>query len=291
MSFNSNSEAVRMLASLRESQAELASLTRQLKICEDRYAQFDKTFGVLGAIADIATFGLLHPGGKELSEVAAAVTRKRNAIVALEKSIGDIALEEKRQSFSSNLPAIEKVANEIKAIKGLLRSFTASEFELLVGRLFERKGYVVERTPYQNDGGKDLIVIRNSLKSYVECKMYSKNTKIGRPIVQRLKGAMAGDNISNGYLVTSASFSAPARDYAAKNSIVLIGGQELETMLFEFDMIPRRTGLKLFSLTCWNCGKKTEFSVKMEPEAKPCHCGELVSSQVVFTHLLITKLY
>jgi restriction system protein len=90
------------------------------------------------------------------------------------------------------------------------------DFELLCKELASfHFGCRVERTPTSRDGGVDLIIYRGSSTEVAECKHYPKGT-VGRPIIQKLVGALQGSSSKKGYLLTSGTFSKEAKDYAVQ---------------------------------------------------------------------------
>jgi len=61
----------------------------------------------------------------------------------------------------------------------LLR-LSPGEFEEIVGDMYRKLGYSVERTPMTNDFGRDLILKKDGQTTFVECKRYDRDTTIGR---------------------------------------------------------------------------------------------------------------
>lgn len=60
------------------------------------------------------------------------------------------------------------------------------KFEQFVAKQFKRKNFKVILTPRTNDGGKDIIINKNGIKTYVECKYWNSNKSIGREEIQNL---------------------------------------------------------------------------------------------------------
>lgn len=86
------------------------------------------------------------------------------------------------------------------------------EFEKFCVLLFKRTNQYknVEITPYKCDGGKDIILTKlNNEKIYVECKRYSprfttnEDWMIGRVVCQKLIGAMVGEGIHEGVIIST----------------------------------------------------------------------------------------
>lgn len=100
-------------------------------------------------------------------------------------------------------------------------------------------------TPPSNDEGIDGIIIEDKLGFdliYVQAKHYQADKAVSRPEVQSFAGAIAGRN-GRGLFVTTSSFSKPAQEYANRQHIVLIDGQELTQLMIknDFGVTTRRT--------------------------------------------------
>lgn len=104
-----------------------------------------------------------------------------------------------------------------------LRSMEAFEFEDWTSQLFCQLGYnarVSEKSgAIHHDGGKDVIAINSSGDiTYVECKRWSESEefdeyKVGREICQKLIGAMVGDGVTHGIVVTTGTIHENAYEY------------------------------------------------------------------------------
>lgn len=91
-------------------------------------------------------------------------------------------------------------------------------------------GYTVEFTRQTADGGRDIIAILHSQSRFrclIECKRYSESNKVGITAVQRLHGVVQSENANKGLLVTTSSFTKPARRFMAKTPW-LLEGQDLD---------------------------------------------------------------
>lgn len=106
----------------------------------------------------------------------------------------------------------------LKKIKGNINEifkFTDREFEEFVAELYHRDGYEVSITQQTRDGGKDIILSKDSSvgKSlyYVECKKYATHRPVSIGVVQRMYGVVQRNNATKGIVVTSSSFSNPAK--------------------------------------------------------------------------------
>lgn len=99
-----------------------------------------------------------------------------------------------------------------------LHDLSPNEFEHWCALFLDKERYTdIEVTPVGPDGGKDIICYKGTLKFYVECKryVYSKNAKykVDLEIARKLVGAMEGDGIINGMIITSGIITNEAIEY------------------------------------------------------------------------------
>jgi len=124
------------------------------------------------------------------------------------------------------------------------------DFEDLVARIMKKVGYKdIVLTPKSNDKGKDIIMkFHDEKESYpviVECKHQN---FVGRPVVQKLQGAMLHEGRNNGFIkgiiVTSGKFAPTVeeyikeinRDYSKSMEIELIDGKKLKKLCEKYDI-------------------------------------------------------
>lgn len=69
-------------------------------------------------------------------------------------------------------------------------------------------------TPQTNDGGKDIIIEKNSIKTYIECKYWNSNKTIGREEIQKLAGAAMMDGVKNAIFITTSTYNENALETA-----------------------------------------------------------------------------
>lgn len=107
---------------------------------------------------------------------------------------------------------IAMLASHIARNNELIYDVHPRKFEELVGGLLrEHLNCSVELTKQTRDGGKDLICCDSETgKFYVEIKRYAKSRKVGLGVVQRFVGALYGDQVSSGLIVTSSTYTAKA---------------------------------------------------------------------------------
>ena len=114
-----------------------------------------------------------------------------------------------------------------------LLNMTWHDFELLVGEALRRRGYAVQETVAKGpDGGVDLIARKDGETYLVQCKQW-RATQVGVPVVRELYGAMAAEGAVGGFVVTSGTFTRPARDFASGRNLQLVDGALLKQWIAE----------------------------------------------------------
>ena len=112
-----------------------------------------------------------------------------------------------------------------------IRTLDAYSFKKYIAGIFQSFGYQTKVTPYNRDNGIDIIMRKNNLQSYVQCKKHNISTveastvkDFYEPIASRLNGGFA-------FIITINSFSEDARRFAKNpkhtSNIMLIDGQRL----------------------------------------------------------------
>jgi hypothetical protein len=176
---------------------------------------------------------------------------------------------------------------EVKRLKHLyvadvdrLRELTPTQFEDEVAHIFRLLGYEVRQTPYSNDGGKDAIAFKDGQKYLIECKKYSLDHSIGRPILQKFYAAIIEEKARRGYLVTTGKFASTAYEYAEKSKIELVGPLKLADMVKE--AYPGGASMNVEAL-CVECGERVNFKVGHEPSVKNCKNGHPVQNDITLS--------
>ena len=83
-------------------------------------------------------------------------------------------------------------------------------------------------TPPTNDGGYDLIGKTSKGETLIcECKCYSPNHSVGRPLIQKLVGANETVRAQRMFFITTSRFSAEAIEYARQTGVGLVDGKTL----------------------------------------------------------------
>lgn len=155
---------------------------------------------------------------------------------------------------------------------------TPRQFEELVTEVFTRMGFTAKLTAATNDGGKDIICRRGSETIYVECKFFAPNRKVGRPLLQKLVGAVATDRVSKGICVTTGSYTEQAREYARRADVELWDMQQLSETLAR--LFPERTAPLRYTAICLECGAEVEFELHGMKRVTECHEGHRVEKTI-----------
>ncbi len=102
----------------------------------------------------------------------------------------------------------------------IIYGFSSREFELMVCELLDKQGYNVKLTKQTRDGGKDIIIVENSLIgefcTYVECKKYARNNPIRVQLVRELYGTVEAEQATAGMLITTSYFTKDAKEFTQK---------------------------------------------------------------------------
>lgn len=114
-----------------------------------------------------------------------------------------------------------------------LRETSWSDFEVLVGEVFRRKGFTVQENMSGGaDGGIDLLLMKDGERHIVQCKQWRKS-KVGVPIVREMFGVLKASSAKTVYVVISGHFTKEAIAFTADLPITLINGDELLALTAE----------------------------------------------------------
>lgn len=114
-------------------------------------------------------------------------------------------------------------------------SLSTYEFEQFCAEVLNRLNYKVKVTAKVNDGRKDLVgTDPRGNKIFGESKQWT-TTNIGRPHMQKLKGAMVDAKVNHGIFITTSIFSSKALEYAHRNNIKCIDRKQLNKLINKAD--------------------------------------------------------
>ncbi len=115
--------------------------------------------------------------------------------------------------------------NSPEKIKEKIRLLSASEFESLIGKVFEKKGYSVQVRGAPHDGGVDITATGSTRMGIerlsIQCKHYYNGT-VGPEVVREAIGTHRLENTNRFFLVTSGVFSQEANRAAQIGNIDLM---------------------------------------------------------------------
>ncbi|MDP1552831.1 MAG: restriction endonuclease [Methanobacteriaceae archaeon] len=117
--------------------------------------------------------------------------------------------------------------------ESILLSLNPYDFEKLISALYKEMGYETIITKKSGDGGVDVKAEKDSIgekeKLLIQCKRYEGT--VGQPYIRDLYGAVNDAKANKGVLVTTSYFSKPGIEFATKNNIELINGNQLQIIL------------------------------------------------------------
>lgn len=136
----------------------------------------------------------------------------------------------------------------------VVTSLSAPQFEQLAAEFFRQQGFAVrEQFLSGPDGGVDVVLIRGTERFLVQCKHW-RSQAVGPSVVRELKGVVAAQNASGGYVVTSGTFTTSARAFAASAGIHLIDGATLRSLAEARSSSGEATLFSSMPPSCPRCG-------------------------------------
>jgi restriction system protein len=108
-----------------------------------------------------------------------------------------------------------------------LKGMKPDEFELYVADMFSRLGYEAKKVGGSHDGGVDVVLRKNGVMHYVQCKKFIRS-KVSVGEMRDFYGSLA-DRLSDGkgFFITTNIFTLEAEDFAKDKPIELIDGNKL----------------------------------------------------------------
>lgn len=152
-----------------------------------------------------------------------------------EKGVRINLCKEEKAKLSEIKDRKERLAGNSN-IQNIINNYeeNSTGFEKLCADLFENMGYQAKVTSQSNDGGYDIVLLKNNEAAIVECKCYSLANKVGRPAIQKLVGANKIALADRMIFITTSEFTAYAISYAQKVGVELIDGNKLMQYLNEY---------------------------------------------------------
>jgi Restriction endonuclease/DnaJ domain len=137
------------------------------------------------------------------------------------------AAEERAQAEAERYAREQWEIEESRQVTVLaeLHRLTDPQFHDLIASLFRRDGYIVRNGGGNGDEGIDLMLRMGQEKDVVQCKRSKSDIEL--PVVREFYGALMHAAARHGFVVTTASFSQGARDFARGKPISLVSAAEI----------------------------------------------------------------
>jgi DnaJ-domain-containing protein 1 len=170
--------------------------------------------------------GSLNKAGSEDCTICAAKEAESARRASAQRAAEQRAAEQ-REWAEEQRYAREQQEKERHRARTLadLHQLTGPQFENLIASLFRKDGYTVRHCGGSGDEGIDLVLVMGQVKDVVQCKRWKSG--IGSPVVREFYGALMHAVARHGFIITTASFSESARDFARGKPISLISGAEI----------------------------------------------------------------
>ena len=146
-------------------------------------------------------------------------------VAAIVRRVGVVA--DVRRDIDRNVPeSVELTLSEAARDPSVLERITPLEFERLVAKLFQERGFPVRTTPAAADRGFDLIIDVDP-PTVVEVKRYSRPNLVSVGTVRQLFGSMTAAGAGRAILVSSSGFTTSAKAAASEWPIDLMTLEDL----------------------------------------------------------------
>lgn len=153
-----------------------------------------------------------------------------------------------------------------------LRALDWFQFEKLIGEIYRRQGYDVERKGgAKADGGVDLVVEKEGTRRAVQCKHW-RGQDVGVRHVRELLGALTDAGLKDGVLVTINGFTNDARALAQRHGIELLTEEDLLGILARLNVAYDREFRELLTNPEKRC-PKCEAPMKLRVAGKGWNAG------------------
>lgn len=126
----------------------------------------------------------------------------------------------------------EVTYNSISVTTLSFSKLNGSDFERLLGMLYEAMGYSVQLSGKPGDQGGDLIVTKNQERILIQAKCYI-NSTVGNNAVQEAVAARNHYDCNKAAVVTTSTFTREATELAKTNGVELIPKNLLQKMLLD----------------------------------------------------------
>lgn len=112
------------------------------------------------------------------------------------------------------------------------------QFEVFCCELYKALGYKCTLTKATNDYGRDVIVKKDGKTIFIECKHYSKSSKVTRDICLKLIGSVTTFNADGGIIISTGDFTRTCYEMSNRvDNLELVGYTDIMDMLFNLNPI------------------------------------------------------
>ena len=174
---------------------------------------------------------------------------------ALAVAIGTI-VKSIQLSYSSRI--LRKLKRTADA-KRIIAQMSWDQFEKVVCKFFETKGYKSRVTPPGADGGVDIDLVGNGRREMVQCKHWKTN-RVGISVVREIYAVVLADHYYRGFIITSGSFSQEAWNFSQrdgiKGKVILLDGSQLVEIIKGKENISDHEDAPNSEPLCPVCGDK-----------------------------------
>lgn len=106
------------------------------------------------------------------------------------------------------------------------------QFQSFLNALFEKIGYIVEKTNLSHDQGADLLISKFGEKTIVQAKRHKEN--VNNRAIQEVTAALKHYKADKGIVVITSSFTKSAIELAESNNIELIDRKKLKMLIQDY---------------------------------------------------------
>jgi len=130
-----------------------------------------------------------------------------------------------------SVPATHNEVTKSLPLTERLHSIDWFQFEKLVAIVYGKLGYTVKRRGGANpDGGIDLVIVKDSVQTAVQCKHW-KTRDVGVRAVREFLGALADARLKQGIFVTLSGYTGEAKQLAERHGIEILNETGLTALL------------------------------------------------------------
>ncbi len=132
-----------------------------------------------------------------------------------------------------NFFALKKIGYNLNELLDEIYKMTPRQFEIFVAELFKQNGYKINLIPTLNNEKLDIILDNHV---FVECKHYSRNTKISLSTIQELLDSNIMYKGDKCIVATTGDYTMEALKYVSQiDNLELMSIVNIEQMLFDLN--------------------------------------------------------